>query len=149
MIISIILLSCNLQHYCIPSSSGVLFHDTTVSYHVLSMLYNPLYWVVDLTRLILREVVSQPSCLWEVLLDTSSQISHMFWACCVSDANRSGTMLWTGTGIHLGNPYACRVVCVDCPLSSDKKIAKCKNNLNPFNGARRNALYRWGKGLQT
>ena len=46
MIISIILLSCNLQHYCIPSSSGVLFHDTTVSYHVLSMLYNPLYLVV-------------------------------------------------------------------------------------------------------
>ena len=37
------------------------------------------YRVVDLTRLILREVVSQPSCLWEVLLDTSSQISHMFW----------------------------------------------------------------------
>ena len=37
------------------------------------------YWVVDLTRLILREVVSQPSYLWELLLDTSSQISHMFW----------------------------------------------------------------------
>ena len=51
-----------------------------------------LFWVVDLTRLILREVVSQPSCLWEVLLDTSSQISHMFWACWVFDTNRSGTM---------------------------------------------------------
>ena len=39
------------------------------------------YWVVDLTRLILREVVSQLSCLWEMLLDNSSQISHMFGAC--------------------------------------------------------------------
>ena len=28
--------------------------------------------VVDLPRLILREAVSQPLCLWEVLLDTSS-----------------------------------------------------------------------------
>ena len=92
----------------------------------LLVLGTPPYWVVDLTRLILREVVSQPSCLWEVLLDTSSQISHMFWGMLSFDANRSGTMLWTGTGIHLGNPYACRVVCVDCPLSSDKKIAKRK-----------------------
>ena len=50
----------------------------------------------------------------------------MFWACWVFDANRSGTMLWTGTGIHLGNPYSCRVVGVDCPLPSDKKIAKRK-----------------------
>ena len=35
-------------------------------------------------------------------------------------------MLWIGAGIHLGNPYSCRVVCVDCTLSSDKKIAKRK-----------------------
>jgi hypothetical protein len=45
----------------------------------LLVLGTPPYWVVDLTRLILREVVSQPSCLWEVLLDTSFQIGHMFW----------------------------------------------------------------------
>ena len=32
----------------------------------------------------------------------------MFWACRVLNTKRIGTMLWTGTGIHLGNPYACR-----------------------------------------
>ena len=58
------------------------------------------YWVVDLTRLISREVVPQPLCLWEVLLDSSSQISHMFWACRVLNTKRIGTMLWTGTCVY-------------------------------------------------
>ena len=58
------------------------------------------YWVVDLTRLISREVVPQPLCLWEVLLDSSSQMSHMFWACRVLNTKRIGTMLWTGTCVY-------------------------------------------------
>ena len=80
--------------------------------------------IVDLTRLILREVVSQPSCLWEVPLDTSSQISHMFWGMlgfwCKSRWHDALDWDWGGESLFR------RVVCVDCPLSSDKKIAKLK-----------------------
>ena len=83
-------------------------------------------------------------------VDTSSQISHIcFGACWVFDANHSGTMLWTGTGIHLGNPYSCRVVCVDCPLSSDKKIAKRKIIWIPLMAQEGGTLYTDGaKGFE-
>ena len=83
-----------------------------------------IYWVVDLIRLILREVVSEPLYLWEVLLDTSSQINYIFWDILIFDINRNSTILWTGNGIYLGKPYSCRIICIDCLLLAGKKITK-------------------------
>ena len=65
------------------------------------------------TRSRLATVVPMGSAVRHLIPDWSYVLGHVEFL-------MQGTMLWTGTGIHLGNHYSCRVVCVVCPLSSEE-----------------------------
>ena len=82
-------------------------------------------WEVNLALLIFQKIISHLFCLWEALLNISGQIRHMFWGM-LFDVNSGGTMLLSGTPIHLGDAYSLKVVSVDCPLLSDERIATKK-----------------------